>query len=75
MDETPRTAVLGRGRSLLVHQVPGRLAGFLLRLTGRATPLPEALSPLPGPGRKVSALLLFLQVLREEEPASQAGSG
>lgn len=73
--KTPRTAVQGRGRSLLVHRAHGRLAGFLLRVTGRATPLPEdAFSPTRA-AAQVSPSPFFLRVLAREEMASQAGRG
>lgn len=71
----PRTATQGRGRLLLVHRAHGRLAGFLLRVTGRATPLPEdAFSPTRA-AAQVSPSPFFLRVLAREEMASQAGSG
>lgn len=67
--ETPRTAAQGRGRSLLVHRAHGLLAGFLLRVTGRATPLPEdAFSPTRA-AAQVRPSPFFLRVLAREETA------
>lgn len=65
----------GRGRSLLVRRAHGRLAGLLLRVTGRATPLPEdAFSPTRA-AAQVSPSPFFLRVLAREEMAWQAGTG